>query len=83
MTNFLILQLNANGLGANGSELKTLLQNKLITPDVVLIQETKISKKRKFNVPGYNTIRVDREKNNTGQKPGRRTYYSDKERYRL
>ena len=69
MTNFSILQLNANGLGANGSELKTLLQNKLITPDVVLIQETKISKKRKFNVPGYNTIRVDREKTIQGKNP--------------
>ncbi len=57
---FDILQWNANGINSHGGEFKYLILTKTISPDIILIQETKISPKKAFHLPGYNVIRKDR-----------------------
>ena len=46
MAGFTKLQLNVNSIAGNGHELKARLQNKLIQPEVILLQETKLTKKK-------------------------------------
>ena len=70
MAKFTILQQNVNSLGSNGAELKTLLQNKHIQPEVIILQETRLSKKKNFNIPGYNIIRKDPLSGKKGQPKG-------------
>ena len=71
MAGFTILQLNINSIACNGHELKALLQNKLIQPEIILLQETKLTKrKQNFTIPGYNIIRQDKPNNIRGKPAG-------------
>jgi len=59
-TKLSIMQLNINGLQNKFLELKQLVQEN--SPDIINIQESKLTaSSRKFNIPGYTTIRKDRE----------------------
>ena len=60
MADFTVLQQTVNGLGTNGAELKVLIQNKSIQPSVIILQETKLSKRRDYKISGYNILRKDR-----------------------
>ena len=64
-----IFQWNANGLTSHGHELKTKFKlNK--GPHIACIQETKFSKKSKFTLPNYNSVRTDRAKPKTRRAAG-------------
>lgn len=55
-----LLQWNCNGLRPNGHELKALILNHKIQPSIIALQETLLSPKHNFTIPGYQFIRKDR-----------------------
>jgi hypothetical protein len=63
-TKLKILQININGIQNKLSELRQIIHES--TPDVITVQETKLTNTSyKYNIPGYTTIRKDR-KNKSG-----------------
>ena len=58
--NLQILYWNANGLGAHGHELVALVRQQALKPHIILIQEAKLAKRSKFQLPGYIMYRKDR-----------------------
>ena len=60
-----------NSIGTNGHELKALLQNKLIEPEIIIQQETRLTNNNKnYTIPGYNTLRQDRPNKIKGHPAG-------------
>lgn len=57
---FILIHWNAQSLSAHGSELKHYIDSCSNKPHVVCIQETWLSSKYKFSLPGYNLFRRDR-----------------------
>jgi len=55
---FLILQLNAWSLLANGQEFKKVVELEVL-PDVICLQETWLRTHLEFDIPGLNSIRCD------------------------
>lgn len=55
---FHLLQWNANNLKTNGTEFKLVVDS--LKPDIVCIQETFLTSRDIFDIPGYNCIRRDR-----------------------
>ena len=56
-----VLQWNANGLGAHGHELYALVRQQVLKPHIILIQEAKLGKRSKYQLPGYTQYRKDRK----------------------
>ena len=67
-----ILQWNADGIRSKKSELAKVLQENYI--DVALIQETKLTRKCKFEIQGYKTVRKDREEGRDGTQVTEQTH---------
>ena len=57
---FHILQWNAQSLRAHGDELKKYIEDSRVKPEVICIQETWLTGKNNFRIPGYDVIRRDR-----------------------
>ena len=59
---FFILQWNARSLIANGQEFKRYIYDLEHKPDIICIQETWLKPHLDFVIKGYNSIRLDRER---------------------
>jgi endonuclease/exonuclease/phosphatase family metal-dependent hydrolase len=72
-TNLKIYQININGIQNKIEELRNITQK--FSPDIIAVQETKLTpNSNKFNIPGYTTIRRDRDDKSGG---GLTTYIKD------
>jgi len=58
--NLELIQWNANGVRTHGHELQALIRLKTIKPHVIAIQESRLSEKAKYTMPGYTVYRQDR-----------------------
>ncbi len=65
---FTILQWNAQSLKAHGNELKKFIYEAENKPDIMCIQETWLTEKMRYSIPGYDIIRKDRIKKGDGNK---------------
>lgn len=63
---FHLLQWNARSLISNGQEFKKFLSESEVKPDIVCIQETWLWPHLDFIIPGYESVRFDREGNQGG-----------------
>ena len=58
---FYIMQWNARSLIANGQELKHMLDGLEDKPEIICIEETWLTPRFDFKIPGYKCERKDRE----------------------
>ncbi len=65
-----IIQWNANGIRAHGHELKALIRLKKMQPHVIAIQESKLSPKATYTLPGYTMHNRDRDQAVPGARGG-------------
>lgn len=63
---FLILQWNARSLTANGQDFKKFIVSRKKMPDIVCVQETWLKPHLNFTLPGYQSVRRDREQGHGG-----------------
>lgn len=61
-----ILQWNARSLLANGQEFKKFIYELPVLPDILCIQETWLAPQLQFNIPGYTSVRKDRQEGHGG-----------------
>ena len=63
MDNIKILQWNCNGLRSRTNDIKQLLTYNF---NIICLQETRLTDKCRFSIPGYNILRKDRSNGQLG-----------------